>query len=452
MVHHANKKRRDEGSHFSVGDKVYVSTAGMRFPHALSGTFIPRYVGPFPISSSNPAKSTYDIDLPSHLRIHNRIHSSKLCPHFPNDDLRFPSRALTRPPPAVPAADVGEEEYVIEKIVADRVCRGQRKFRVRYLGYSASDDEFRPEYELAELAPDVLAEYLATMTIRRSTRPRDRALISLFGSMLSPFRGVEFLARRIVSDRDRLFTSRFWEALHKWMGTRLQMSTAFHPETDGRSERTNKTAVQILRGMVSHRQTDWANHLALTEYSMNCAVNASTGKAPFEMVLGFVPNVSPALGAREAVPSVEEVLSVREAGIKEAQDALRWAKTQQTAQVAARRRSDKDQFIVVSLTLQLGADDKSFPKFHISKLRRYIPNDNSAFPERSPPRPEPIVVDGTEEFVVEKVVDERKRRGKTEYLVKWEGYPDAENTWEPALELEDVAALDAWVKEKGGGA
>ncbi|GAA5974659.1 hypothetical protein JCM11641_007044 [Rhodosporidiobolus odoratus] len=107
MVHQSNKKRRNEGDNFKVGDHVYVSTAGMRFPHALSSKFIPRYVGPFRIVASNPDKSTFDIDFPSHLRVHNRIHSSKLRPHFPNDDIRFPSRAFSRPPPAVPAADVG---------------------------------------------------------------------------------------------------------------------------------------------------------------------------------------------------------------------------------------------------------------------------------------------------------------------------------------------------------
>ncbi|GAA5994209.1 hypothetical protein JCM11641_002880 [Rhodosporidiobolus odoratus] len=297
---------------------------------------------------------------------------------------------------------------------------------------------------------------------------------------------------RIVSDRDRLCTSRFWKSLQRVMGTKLQMSTSFHPETDGRSERTNKTVVQVLRGMVSRRQTVWASHLALTEYSLNCAVNVSTGKAPFELVLGFVPRILPIPGNFETVPSVEEVTSGRAAALKEAQDVLRWAKTQQAEQSASRRRKE-DTFAVGDLVLvssrdrrrlfkasgdkslrsaklfprydgpypvvtafpdqslyhlQLGPDDHSFPKFHISKLRRYVPNDDDAYPNRTPPRPEAIKVDGVEEYVVEKVVDERKRRGKWEFLVKWEGYPDAENTWEPENGLLETEALEKWRKEK----
>ncbi|SGY77729.1 BQ5605_C005g03709 [Microbotryum silenes-dioicae] len=56
---------------------------------------------------------------------------------------------------------------------------------------------------------------------------------------------------RIVSNRDKLFTSHFWRAYHNLMGTRLAMSTLFHPETDGRSERTNKTAIQALQAVVN---------------------------------------------------------------------------------------------------------------------------------------------------------------------------------------------------------
>ncbi|GAA5920578.1 hypothetical protein JCM5296_000495, partial [Sporobolomyces johnsonii] len=65
------------------------------------------------------------------------------------------------------------------------------------------------------------------------------------------------LPERLVTDRDKLFTSKFWRSLHARLGLKLQMSTAFHPETDGRSERTNKTVVQMLRTFVSREQKDW---------------------------------------------------------------------------------------------------------------------------------------------------------------------------------------------------
>ncbi|GAA5974652.1 hypothetical protein JCM11641_007040 [Rhodosporidiobolus odoratus] len=337
---------------------------------------------------------------------------------------------------------------------------------------------------------DCLSGY--TRLVPCSTKDDARAVAALFFEhWVRLFGQPEWL----LSDRDKLFTSRFWKALQKSMGTRLQMSTAFHPETDGRSERTNKTVVQVLRGLVSRRQTDWAAHLALTEYSINCAVNVSMGKAPFELVLGFVPRISP-LSDREAVPSVEEVLSARDAGVKEAQDFLRWAKTQQAIQVAARRRSEEDTFTVGDLVLvssrdcrqlfkaagskgkrsakffprydgpytvvaafpdqslyqlQLGADNHTFPKFHISKPRRYTLNDADAFPSRDPPRPKLVKVDGEQEFKIEKVVDERVRQGKREFLVKWEGYPMDENTWEPEDRLKDTEALEEWARKDGGG-
>ncbi|GAA5926219.1 hypothetical protein JCM10213_007402 [Rhodosporidiobolus nylandii] len=177
MTYQANRRRRAEPSSFAAGHRVYLSTAGLRFPHSLSGRFVPRFIGPYPILSFDAGKSTAVLDLPSHLRIHNKVHSSKLRPHHPNDDLRFPSRSFSQPP-AVLVAD-GAEEWLVEKIVGDRTRRKKREFRVRYLGYSAAQDEWRPEDELQETAPDALQEYLDAQNTRRASRPRRGVLASL---------------------------------------------------------------------------------------------------------------------------------------------------------------------------------------------------------------------------------------------------------------------------------
>src|SRR5438874_4274079 len=69
------------------------------------------------------------------------------------------------------------------------------------------------------------------------------------------------LPQVIVCDRDARFTSNFWQALFKLLNIRLAMSTTFHSQTDGQTERTNRTLEQILRNYVSYRQDDWDQHL-----------------------------------------------------------------------------------------------------------------------------------------------------------------------------------------------
>ena len=93
----------------------------------------------------------------------------------------------------------------------------------------------------------------------------------------------------IVLDRDTKFTSTFWRELHKLMGTKLLMSTAFHPQTDGATERANRSIGQILRMIVSNDQKDWAAKCPMVEFALNSSINATTGFAPFELNQGYMP-------------------------------------------------------------------------------------------------------------------------------------------------------------------
>ena len=86
----------------------------------------------------------------------------------------------------------------------------------------------------------------------------------------------------IISDRDGRFTSRFWQSLQKALGTRLDMSTAFHPQTDGQSERTIQTLEDMLRACVMDFGGSWDLHLPLAEFSYNNSYHASIKAAPFE--------------------------------------------------------------------------------------------------------------------------------------------------------------------------
>ncbi|SCV72805.1 BQ2448_4342 [Microbotryum intermedium] len=299
---------------------------------------------------------------------------------------------------------------------------------------------------------------------------------------------------RLVSDRDKLFTSHFWRAYHNLMGTRLSMSTSFHPETDGRSERTNKTAIQALRAVVNRQQNDWVRHLANIEFAINASVNASTNKSPFEVVLGRSPRLLPTSLNRPDLPDVpaaSDLISERKAVLVEVRDALAAAKVRQAEQVNRHRRPEPDiavgDLVMVdtrdrrlrfktgyrksaklfdrfegpykviatnaatsNYTLQLNEDDRSHPTFHVSKLRRYRPNDPVNFPNREPARPKPVLVDGQEEWVVQEILEE-KARGKKRYRVWWEGYPQHEATMEPRENLVGTEALRRWELKRTEG-
>nr|GFB87117.1 retrotransposable element Tf2 [Tanacetum cinerariifolium] len=90
----------------------------------------------------------------------------------------------------------------------------------------------------------------------------------------------------IISDRDSLFTSRFWETLQKDLGTHLNLSTAYHPEMDGQSERTIQTLEDILRACVIDFGNSWDRHIPLVEFSYNNSYHASINAAPFEALYG----------------------------------------------------------------------------------------------------------------------------------------------------------------------
>nr|GFC24757.1 reverse transcriptase domain-containing protein [Tanacetum cinerariifolium] len=90
----------------------------------------------------------------------------------------------------------------------------------------------------------------------------------------------------IISDRDPRFTSNFWRSLQNALSTRLDMSTAYHPETDGQSERTIQTLEDMLRACTIYIGKGWVNHLPLVEFSYNNSYYATIKAAPFEALYG----------------------------------------------------------------------------------------------------------------------------------------------------------------------
>ena len=91
------------------------------------------------------------------------------------------------------------------------------------------------------------------------------------------------LPLEIVSDHDKLFMSKFWMALHKLTGVKLKMSSAYHPQKDGASERTNKTVNQALQYHVAQNQKGWARALPCVRFDLMNTINKSTGFSPFQL-------------------------------------------------------------------------------------------------------------------------------------------------------------------------
>ncbi|GJV51419.1 putative reverse transcriptase domain-containing protein [Tanacetum coccineum] len=112
-------------------------------------------------------------------------------------------------------------------------------------------------------------------TLEKLTRQYLKEVVSKHGVPVS-----------IISDRDGKFTSHFWKSLHKALGTRLDMSTAYHPETDGQSERTIQTLEDMLRACVLDFGKGWDKHLPLVEFSYNNSYHTSIKAAPFEALYG----------------------------------------------------------------------------------------------------------------------------------------------------------------------
>ncbi|GKF13101.1 putative reverse transcriptase domain-containing protein [Tanacetum coccineum] len=116
----------------------------------------------------------------------------------------------------------------------------------------------------------------------RETNPMEK-LARMYLKVVVAWHGIPVL---IISDHDGIFASNFWRLLQKALGTTLAMSTAYHPETDGQSERTIQTLEDMLRTYVIDFRKGWVKHLPLVEFSYNNSYHASIKAALFEAFYG----------------------------------------------------------------------------------------------------------------------------------------------------------------------
>jgi hypothetical protein len=276
----------------------------------------------------------------------------------------------------------------------------------------------------------------------------------------------------IVSDRDPKFTSRFWKELFNLLGTRLALSTSAHPETDGQTERTNRSLEVLLRHFVNQQLSNWSKLLAPLEFAYNSTIN-SLGKTPFEMVYGYNPPnfLSKLSGVPLSVPSVEEIQTgwleikdlISESQMSQAKYANQhrvetpnfkegdWVllstkhlNTKFRAKNAHKLQSPYigpyrilKQISPVAFRLDLPKNFEIHDVFYSGLLKKYVGEP----PKFTPPAPV-ILSDNSTGFIVEALLRRRKKKNSYEYLVKWEGYPEHDSSWEPRSNLlKDVPDL-----------
>ena len=271
------------------------------------------------------------------------------------------------------------------------------------------------------------------------------------------------------------FNSKFLRALYKRLGITPTFSSAYHPQTDGQTERVNQTVEHFLRAYVSHQQTDWAKWLPLAEFSYNNAKHSATGKSPFFALYAREPIMSPTAvpaGSPEADDHASELIRVQE----EIQSSLRLSKEKMAGlqpgdapeyeigdkvwlsskNVTSDRPSKKldhrrlGPFKILSEVssharkLELPLPLKRIhPVFHVSLLEPDHPNP---FPLRLEPPPAPVLRGDSLEYEVQQVVDSKraKRAGaKLHYYVQWKGYEGTgqEYSWEPVENLDNASEL-----------
>ena len=281
----------------------------------------------------------------------------------------------------------------------------------------------------------------------------------------------------VVSDRDTRFASRFWKAVMALCGTKVSMSSAFHPESDGQTERVNRTLEQTLRMFVSPAQDDWDVLLPAVEFACNSAVHDSTGQTPFVLNYGrqLPAPVDRAVG--DDVPAAHDFVGAMRKAIEDAKHNLVKAQQRHKSYADSRRRDVVFQVgeeVLLStrnLRLKSPGARKLLPKFigpfavvarvgdvayrlalpdslrihdvfHVSLLARYV-----AGKDYMPP-PLPIVVDGALEYEVERVLLHRSRssgrKSVHDYLIKWQGYGPEHNSWEPESNLPRELIDEYW--------
>ena len=327
----------------------------------------------------------------------------------------------------------------------------------------------KQEYDLIMAVIDRLTSMVHLVPLQCTATALDVA--KLFFKYIFPLHG---LPKEIVSDRDSRFTSKFWQQLAKLTGTDLSLSTAFHQQTDGATERVNKTLLQILRHFVNKSPTNWFPHLLQVEFAMNSAINASSGHSPFKLNYGYEPTTMPSFLPKDGpVPAATELISPIKGALANAMDSILAARTRQIKHYNNRHRpipstqyqiGDQVLSETTNLALPPGKVRKLWPTFIGAFLiiRKYPERDNYELdvstagltvhpifhaslikPYKGNAKgddiPEPVPMISVPATRIERMISDRKGLHGKEYLVHYSNTPDEDDSWVPHKELQEKA-------------
>ena len=271
--------------------------------------------------------------------------------------------------------------------------------------------------------------------------------------------------RRVVSDRGSVFTSNFWSALASRLGIRLNLSTAYHPQTDGQTERQNRVVTEMLRCYCGERMHTWDQYLPAVEFALNNAVNRVTKQTPFFLNYGFHPTPPALLEVEGPVPAADAYVqdfATRIADARRLLDAAqqRVAAYENTGRVDAQykpgqlvklhtanlRKSVRGPRKLLArwvgpfpvehmvgnaaVKLRLPTNMKVHPTFHVSLVKPWVSSADGT-------NPPPVSWDcGDALYEVEAILDYRRHKVGSRYIdqwkVRWAGYSEAYDQWEPA--------------------
>ncbi len=293
------------------------------------------------------------------------------------------------------------------------------------------------------------------------------------------------IPRQIISDRDRKFLSSFWRTIFERLGTKLLTSTAYHPQTDGQSERTNQTVEIALRYFLTkYPNKAYTTVLPYLQGSLNNSRNTSTGYAPNELAYGFRTNDT--LDTLKTDLPPEDYNRIRQMYREEAEDSIAFANATSKSYYDAKHtpltigskaylrlfhgytipgltnRKLSNQRVgpfkilrrigALAYELDLPPTMRIHPVVSVAQLEPAYDNDpygREANTEPPPVENEAVNSDNDETapaYEIERLLDRRvTRRGRgkvtVQYLVKWKGYSHAHNAWYGLEDLQDAKEL-----------